>query len=49
MTLEDTQRRMESFNAAVDRYVAAGVDARSGAEVEAAAKIGPTGGPLHYR
>eukprot|EP00887_Chlorella_sp_A99_P004904 scaffold4.g4904.t1 len=49
ITLEDQQRRMEAFNAAVDSYIAAGVDARSMIEIECAAKIGLTGGPLFYR
>ena len=49
ITLEDQQRRMELFNAAVDSYVAAGVDRRSQAEIECAAKIGLSGGPLYYR
>ena len=40
---------MELFNAAVDSYVGAGVDRRSQAEIECAAKIGLSGGPLYYR
>ena len=40
---------MDLFNAAVDTYVAAGVDGRSALEIECAAKIGPSGGPLLYR
>ncbi|EFN55227.1 hypothetical protein CHLNCDRAFT_134489 [Chlorella variabilis] len=49
ITLEDQQRRMELFNAAVDSYIAAGVDRRSMLEIECAAKIGLSGGPLYYR
>lgn len=40
---------MELFNAAVDSYIAAGVDRRSMLEIECAAKIGLSGGPLYYR
>ncbi|GAB4814432.1 hypothetical protein N2152v2_001478 [Parachlorella kessleri] len=49
LTLEDQQRRMELFNAAVDSYIAAGVDSRSMLEISCQAKIGLTGGPLYYR
>ncbi|KAL4858921.1 hypothetical protein ACK3TF_001293 [Chlorella vulgaris] len=49
ITLEDQQRRMEVFNSAVDSYIAAGVDRRSMLEIECAAKIGLSGGPLYYR
>lgn len=46
--LEDSARRQEQWNAAVDAYIASGMDPRSPAEICVAAKIGADGGPLHY-
>jgi len=50
VSLEDAARRQESWNAAVDAYIAAGIDLRRDAQaICIAAKIGSDGGPLHYR
>lgn len=46
---EEGARRAEAFNAGVDSYLAARLDPRPRADVEAAAKIGPDGGPLFQR
>ncbi|KAJ7672473.1 hypothetical protein DFH06DRAFT_979898, partial [Mycena polygramma] len=37
------------WNAAVDEYIASGVDSRPTETIENAAKVGPAGGPLHRR
>ncbi|KAJ7461865.1 hypothetical protein B0H11DRAFT_118731 [Mycena galericulata] len=38
-----------AWNAAVDAYIASGIDTRAPELIEAAAKIGPAGGPLHRK
>ncbi|KAJ6471789.1 hypothetical protein C8R47DRAFT_743816 [Mycena vitilis] len=37
------------WNAAVDEYIASGIDSRPTESIENAAKVGPAGGPLHRR
>ncbi|KFM23721.1 hypothetical protein F751_0935 [Auxenochlorella protothecoides] len=49
LTLEESQRRADLFNAAVDHYIQTSMDGRPQLEIEAAAKIGLDGGPLYYR